>query len=71
MSVQSTEDSSIRSTHGSAVTYVMQLIYTITTCKNRSVMLELLLDVRAVRKPDKHPQIFEQFNDLVVGSRSC
>ena len=30
-------------------------------------MPDLLLDVRAVRKPDKHPQIFEQFNALAVG----
>ena len=30
-------------------------------------MPDLLLDVRAVRKPDKHPQIFEQFSALAVG----
>jgi len=30
-------------------------------------MPELVLDVRTVRKPDKHPQIFEQFDALAVG----
>jgi uncharacterized protein (DUF2249 family) len=30
-------------------------------------MSEPFLDVRAVRKPGKHPQIFEQFNALAVG----
>ena len=30
-------------------------------------MPDLLLDERAVRKPDKHPQVFEQFNALAVG----
>jgi hypothetical protein len=30
-------------------------------------MSELVLDVRAMRKPDRNPQIFEQFNALAVG----
>jgi uncharacterized protein (DUF2249 family) len=34
-------------------------------------MSELQLDARAIRKPDKHPRIFEQFDALGVGNHLC
>jgi uncharacterized protein (DUF2249 family) len=33
----------------------------------RSVMKEPHLDVRAMRKPEKHPRVFEWFDALAVG----
>src|SRR4051794_22000550 len=60
----STHARSRKSTQGSPITYVTTTVYTTGTCIN---MTALELDVRPLRKPDKHPAIFRTYDALDVG----